>query len=595
MLQPKTMNRRGKMTSSLSMLQASVCILCCSHVITSAAARTAAPNQNNEHKSAAGAADAATASAPLDLERISSDLDTWIDQLQSKVSGISRLLQEGQSQAQGGDSGSSLLEPINARRDALAERQAKLLDRIAAINRAQLQVIIKRVNATYEAEVDRRAAWDDTYASCSSSSSSSSGGAASADSTANDPGTCSPPDAASGTEYVSKDSLARVLDRAAIMSQSEKKLEGWTTDLLSASIDEYTEARVAKLSSGADQVDAVAPTSENPDYDAASGHCAALPETASMIHASLQNMASPGGSALFDHASSANGGSIVYGEGRDRRPMTSSPYLVRKSSDDGTRLGDMWWRKFIPEDWENALDWATDGRWYETKVEDLIPMQGHSYSASTVLDTDSDIGACYPISIKEKSRITVRLTYPVLLTGFTVGLNHCDSTAPLINSTDLSIAVEGFQPCWLRLGGGDKQVCERTGYDSRGITLGHFDYDVSTRSRDTFCVSSSGLNEAPRAPSHNEDDEEEEAMSGQCTVSYEDDGPKSSCQDDDDSSSAQSSSASDAMPSLFSGQLLSGDEESAVIEAVSFVFDQNLDWDCICISSIHVHGEPVMR
>jgi hypothetical protein len=83
-------------------------------------------------------------------------------------------------------------------------------------------------------------------------------------------------------------------------------------------------------------------------------------------------MASPGGLALFDHASSANGGSIVYGEGRDRRPMTSSPYLARKSSDDGTRLGDVWWRKFIPEDWENALDWATDGRWYETKVEDLV-------------------------------------------------------------------------------------------------------------------------------------------------------------------------------------------------------------------------------
>lgn len=52
--------------------------------------------------------------------------------------------------------------------------------------------------------------------------------------------------------------------------------------------------------------------------------------------------------------------------------MTSSPYLVRKSSDDGTRLGDVWWRKFIPEDWEIALDWATDGRWYETKVEDLV-------------------------------------------------------------------------------------------------------------------------------------------------------------------------------------------------------------------------------
>ena len=77
-------------------------------------------------------------------------------------------------------------------------------------------------------------------------------------------------------------------------------------------------------------------------------------------------------------------------------------------------------------------------------------MQGHSYSASTVLVTDSDIGACYPVSIKEKSRITVRLAYPVLLTGFTVGLNHCGSTAPLVNSTDLSIAVEGFQPYFVR-------------------------------------------------------------------------------------------------------------------------------------------------
>jgi hypothetical protein len=222
-----------------------------------------------------------------------------------------------------------------------------------------------------------------------------------------------------------------------------------------------------------------------------------------------------------------------------------------------------------------------------------IPTQGHSYSASTVLDSDSDIGSCYPISIKEKSRITVRLAYPVLLTGFTVGLNHCGSKAPLINATDLSIAVEGFQPCWLSLGGDEKQACEQIGYDNRGIVLGNFDFEASIRSRDTFCVSSHGLNDAPQESSR--EDEEDESMSGQCTVSYEDEGPKSSCQDDDDGSSAQSSRSSDAMPSLFSGKLLSGDEESAVVEAVSFVFDQNLDWDCICISSINVHGEPVMR
>ena len=226
-----------------------------------------------------------------------------------------------------------------------------------------------------------------------------------------------------------------------------------------------------------------------------------------------------------------------------------------------------------------------------------MPMKGHSYSASTVLDSDSDIGSCYPMSVKEKSRITIRLAYPVFLTGFTVGLNHCGSTEPMINSTDLTIAVEGYQPCWLSLGGEEKkEACEQVGYDNRPIMMGHFDYEANTRSRDTFCVRSHGLNDAPQATSHDDDEEEDGPMSGQCTVSYEDEGPKSSCQDDDDSSSSQSSSSSsDAMPSLFSGKLLSGDEESAVVEAVSFVFDQNLDWDCICISSINVHGEPVMR
>lgn len=367
------------MMTSLSSWRILVCILCCSHVIiTSNAAGTASSNHQNKHKSGGVAAADGNSAPAVDLEALSSELDVWIDQLRSKVSGVSSALQGKQSAKDGSGSGSgaaTLIEPLSDRRDALAERQTKLLDRIAAINRAQLQTIIQRVNATYEAEVDRRAAWDDTYASCSSSSSSSGGNGegGDADSSNNAPGTCSPPkDAAAEAEYVPKDALARVLDRAIIMSQSEKRLERWTTDMLTKSIDDYTEARIAMISSAVEQVNAVAPTSENPDYNASSEQCAALSDTTSMVFASLHNRASPGGSALHDHASSTNGGSIVYGEGRDRRPKTSSPYLVPKPNEDGTRLADVWWRKFIPEDWEYALDWATDGSWYETKVEDLV-------------------------------------------------------------------------------------------------------------------------------------------------------------------------------------------------------------------------------
>ena len=378
--QPKTMKRRRDMMTSLSSWRFLVCILCCSHVITSNAAGTASSNNRNKHKSG-GVAPADGTSAPaVDLEALSSELDMWIGQLQSKVSGVSSLLQGKQSaKSDGNGSGAGSdadATTLTARRDALAERQTKLLDRIATINKAQLQTMIDRVNATYEAEIDRRTAWDDTYASCSSSSGGT-GEGGDADSSNSAPGTCSPPsDAAAEAEFVPKDALARVLDQAIIMSQSEKKLERWATDMLTKSIDDYTKARIAKISSAVEQVDAVAPTSENPDYDASSGQCVALPDTTSMVFASLHNRASPGGSALHDHASYANGGSIVYGEGRDRRPMTSSPYRVPKSNEDSTRLGDVWWRKFIPEDWEYALDWATDGRWYETKVEDLVSFQG---------------------------------------------------------------------------------------------------------------------------------------------------------------------------------------------------------------------------
>jgi len=146
--------------------------------------------------------------------------------------------------------------------------------------------------------------------------------------------------------------------------------------------------------------------------------------------------------------------------------------------------------------------------------------------------------------------------------------------------------------------GGDKEreACELVGFDSRGIQLGTFDHQASSRSKNTFCVSSGGRDELAKASIGEEEEEEEEeelASSGQCTVQYEDDGPKSSCQDDGSSNNA--AIESDAMPSLMSGRLLSGDEETAVVEAVGITFDQNLDWDCTCIHSISVHGEPVMR
>ena len=583
-------------------------------------------------------AEASASSTPLPphVPR-ASELDPPLHNLQTTIAELSALVDEQQIKSDDSDSSGGAdaespppSERLSSRASHLAERTASLIERIAKLNRGQIQHLVRRLNATYEAEVDRRAAWDEKFASCLASSSSSAGDddVASSSSGTSSSGSCSLP--ANDRQHIPKLLMETVLNQTIIMSKSERDLEKWTVGLVSESINTYTEERINSLKGNDNDV---APTSANPDYAADDEGCAGLSPVASIVYTSLDSQSYPGGLKVFDHATLVNGGSVVYGEAPDRQLFTSKPYSIPDAnSSDDVRIGEVWWRRYIPEDWEFVLDQLTGKQWVKTKVNDLVcqkclchvistrnrphscfpylscftntpqcssfsyvrqtPIRKHGFSAESILQSDSDLGVCYPISLEQKSRVTIRLAYPILLTGISISLNYCGSFAPMINSTDLSVAVEGYQPCWLSIGDDkEREACERTGFDSRGIQLGNFDHQASSRSKNTFCISSRERDGLTQASIDGADEGgDESASSGQCTVQYEDDGPKSSCQDD-----STSATESDAMPSLISGRLLSGDEEAVVVEAVGIIFHQSLDWDCTCIHSIRVHGEPVTR
>jgi hypothetical protein len=152
------------------------------------------------------------------------------------------------------------------------------------------------------------------------------------------------------------------------MSSSERDLEQWMTGLVSESIGAYTKKKIENLR-GVD----FAPTSVNPEYSAGSGGCARLSFAASMVYSSLDSESSPGEAKAFDHASLSNGGSIVYGDALNRQLFTSKPYTEPSGSgSDDVVVGEVWWRRYIPEDWEFVLDKLTDRQWEETKVQDLV-------------------------------------------------------------------------------------------------------------------------------------------------------------------------------------------------------------------------------
>ena len=146
-------------------------------------------------------------------------------------------------------------------------------------------------------------------------------------------------------------------------------------------------------------------------------------------------------------------------------------------------LGQVWWRKYIPVDWERVLPSGWEG--WNVAVPSTIQHFLGAQGAATVppeitLDGSIIPGACWPMN-GSRGHVTIRLPYPVKVSAVTV--DHASSLL-LDTSTDVSsapkkIRVIGYPPC--------TEDCRGLGFDlSKGLVLATIDYDKEGRHIQTF-------------------------------------------------------------------------------------------------------------
>lgn len=184
---------------------------------------------------------------------------------------------------------------------AQVEKKQQSVDRLVRLaNVRQLENLLKRLNQTYEKESLLR----------------------SAQSTQNSGEQVVMAEEADDTKTIPISSLTQRFDIQEIMGESEAELKTWVIQIIEDELKDYKESLLRGIE---DQQ-----------------KCPSASDIAQNVQHAL-NEFSQDDIGLVDHA---QGGDIVYS-------MTSSTYVP--PPDPSNLLGNVWWRKFIPEDWEELL------------------------------------------------------------------------------------------------------------------------------------------------------------------------------------------------------------------------------------------------
>ena len=140
-----------------------------------------------------------------------------------------------------------------------------------------------------------------------------------------------------------------------MMEDSETQLEDWILQVMEEEISLH-HAKVAEMCS--------------------SGKCVTPIEAAQLVQASLTTFANDGVN-MVDHA---QGAKIVY-------ELTSDTYIPPTDESD-ERLGTIWWRRYIPQDWERVLPSQWEG--WKASIPSFLR---HSFVSSDLLAC-SNLFAC---------------------------------------------------------------------------------------------------------------------------------------------------------------------------------------------------------
>jgi len=201
------------------------------------------------------------------------------------------------------------------------------------------------------------------------------------------------------------------------------------------------------------------------------------------------------------------GSSIVYGPEWTSDSYEPFPQQYQKknnySMDPKIRLGEVSWRKYIPQDWERLLpdgwkDWDVSFLQRESILQNLrefipayvwhsLPSTFSSFarvfgvfqvaSPKAVLDPNTNLGSCWPMEGRS-GRITFRLAQPVHAQNVTVEhFPHVLDDLQPNGSAPRFIRVVGYPPCEHKNDSRYNKECKLMGFDvEKAYDLVSFEY-----------------------------------------------------------------------------------------------------------------------
>jgi hypothetical protein len=286
-------------------------------------------------------------------------------------------------------------------------------------------------------------------------------------------------------QFVPMSNLKRRFETRKVLDPSEEVLREWMQELMDEELVAY-KSRI--LDDGDDEE--IEEEEEEEEVD-----CLSVSDVVQKVQSAIAEY-SQDDIGLVDHA---QGSEIVHS-------MTSLTYEA--PADFSDLLGNVWWRKYIPEDWEGLLpegweqwnvaipsmfyhSFVSHGKavWTEEfsvflKYSDSSPTQnidGAKVSPpESVVQKKTLPGSCWPME-GSRGQFTIRLPYPVLVDVFSI--DHVSSlivTEDMRDSAPKKLKVIGYPAC-------ESDGCAALGFDVHDpMDIGFINYDPKGSDVQTF-------------------------------------------------------------------------------------------------------------
>ncbi|KAL3910621.1 MAG: hypothetical protein SGARI_002032 [Bacillariaceae sp.] len=225
----------------------------------------------------------------------------------------------------------------------------------------------------------------------------------------------------------------------------------------------------------AEHVAAAGESSLTSSASSSNGACPSTQDVVQTVQQALTDYANHDGIGKYDHGQ--QGAKVVHF-------MTSDTFAP---DEEEATWGDVWWRTYIPEDWENAL---LPRGWEDWTVKGLPSYLYHSVGflnkqvapPETILQKNTLPGACWPME-GNSGVVTLKLNHPVLVEEITIDhVSKAIIPAGWHNSAPKKVKIIGYPPC----NDSDKD-CESLGFDEKTkFDVAEFTYDIEGPSVQTF-------------------------------------------------------------------------------------------------------------